>query len=84
MSLLKIATLGEPVLRERARELSVDELPGERWQRFIDDLIETMRDADGAGIAANQVFTPVRAALPVQAEDPAHGAGQPHAHAARR
>ena len=63
MSILKIATLGEPVLRQRARELSTDELASARWQGFIDDLIETMRDADGAGIAAPQVFTPVRVAV---------------------
>lgn len=63
MSILKIASLGEPVLRQPARALSLDELNSERWQRFIDDLIETMRDADGAGLAANQVFTPVRVAV---------------------
>lgn len=63
MAILKIATLGEPVLRQPARELTLDELKSARWQGFIDDLIETMRDADGAGLAANQVFTPVRVAV---------------------
>ncbi|MBI1946345.1 MAG: peptide deformylase [Deltaproteobacteria bacterium] len=63
MAILKIATLGEPVLRERARELSLEELASPRWQGFIDDLIQTMRDADGAGLAANQVFTPVQVAV---------------------
>src|SRR6185436_17836961 len=32
-------------------------------QRFIDDLVETMFDANGAGIAANQVFQPIRVAV---------------------
>src|SRR5688572_24597997 len=71
MSILKIATIGEPVLRQRARELSPDELKSERWQTFIDDLIETMHDADGAGLAAPQVFTPVRiAAIEVKGNNP--------------
>jgi peptide deformylase len=60
VTLLKIATVGEPVLRAPTRALSRDELLSPRWQTFIDDLIETMHDADGAGIAANQVFEPVR------------------------
>jgi peptide deformylase len=63
VTILKIATIGEPVLRERARELGLDELRSEKWQTFIDDLIETMRDADGAGLAAPQVFQPVRIAV---------------------
>ncbi len=60
MPLLKIATLGEPVLRERSRELTAEELASAQTQAFIDDLIATMRDADGAGIAAPQVFNPIR------------------------
>ena len=60
MTLLKIAQIGHPVLREEAREISEAELRSEPIQRFIDDLIETMRDANGAGLAANQVFRPIR------------------------
>src|SRR5262245_41916706 len=60
MAIRKIATLGHPVLREVARELSREELASEKGQRFIDDLIETMRDANGAGLAANQVYEPIR------------------------
>lgn len=63
MTLLKIATLGEPILRVPARDLTVEELKSERWQRFIDDLIDTMHDADGAGLAAPQVFAGVRVAV---------------------
>jgi peptide deformylase len=71
MTLLKIATIGEPVLRVPARDLSVDELKSARWQTFIDDLIETMRDADGAGLAAPQVFEGVRvAAIEVKGNNP--------------
>jgi peptide deformylase len=62
MAILKIATIGHPVLRRHARELARDELRSERVQRFIDDLIETMHDANGAGLAANQVYEPIRVA----------------------
>jgi peptide deformylase len=58
-----IATVGHPVLRERARELSADELASPAIQALIDDMIATMRDAKGAGLAANQVHEPVRIAV---------------------
>jgi peptide deformylase len=60
VTLLKIAHIGHPILRNRAREVERDELRGPETQQFIDDLIETMRDANGAGIAATQVYTPLR------------------------
>ena len=60
MTLLKIAHVGHPVLRERSREISREELASPAMQAFIDDLIETMRDANGAGLAAPQVHNPVR------------------------
>ena len=53
MTVLPIHTIGDPVLRERAREVAAGELPS--LQEFIDDLIETKRSAHGAGLAANQV-----------------------------
>lgn len=60
MSILKIATIGHPVLRETAAPVTREELASPALQTFIDDLIETMRDAAGAGLAANQVHRPVR------------------------
>ena len=60
MAIRKIATLGHPVLRQVARELSREELASPTVQAFVDDLVETMHDANGAGIAANQVFEPIR------------------------
>lgn len=50
---MRIRQVGDPVLRERAREVAVDELP--ELQGLIDDMIATMREAGGAGLAANQV-----------------------------
>lgn len=60
MAVLDIAQIGAPVLRERAREVTRDELSDPAFQRFIDDLVDTMHDARGAGLAANQVRRPVR------------------------
>jgi peptide deformylase len=60
MAIRKIATLGHPVLREVARKLTREELASPKVQTFIDDLIETMHDANGAGLAANQVYEPIR------------------------
>jgi len=58
MALLKIARMGNPILRARAGE--VDE-PTAPWvQRLVDDMIETMEDASGTGIAAPQVHMPHR------------------------
>jgi peptide deformylase len=62
MALRKIATIGHPVLREPARRLTREELLAPEMQRLIDDLIDTMHDANGAGIAANQIFEPVQIA----------------------
>ena len=55
MAILKVARLGHPVLREVARPVPVEEISTPDVQRLIDDMIETMREYDGAGLAANQV-----------------------------
>ena len=60
MCLRKIAAIGHPVLRQRAHELTQDELASAGTQQLVTDMIDTMRDANGAGIAANQVYEPVR------------------------
>jgi peptide deformylase len=57
MAILKVARLGHPVLRQQAKPLTIDEIRSPATQRFIDDMIETMREYDGAGLAANQVHT---------------------------
>lgn len=60
MALLEIAQIGHPVLRKTARRLTRDELADPTTRGFIDDLVETMRDANGAGLAANQVYEPIQ------------------------
>ena len=62
MTVLDIITVGHPILREQARELTREELASPETQAFIDDLIATMRHANGAGLAANQVGKPIRIA----------------------
>ncbi len=63
MTLRKIAQLGEPVLRRRAAEVPAELLASREMQTLVDDMIDTMRDANGAGIAAPQVFESVRVSV---------------------
>ncbi len=63
MSVREIVTIGDPVLRRRAREVSADELAAPEVQALIDDLIETRRAANGAGLAANQIGEELRIAV---------------------
>ena len=60
MALRKIATIGHPILRQASRILTKDDLASAPVQRLVDDLVDTMRDARGAGLAANQVHEAVR------------------------
>ena len=55
MSVREIVTVGDPVLRARAREVTAGELRSPAVQGLIDDLIDTMRAAGGAGLAAPQI-----------------------------
>jgi peptide deformylase len=56
----EIVTIGHPVLRERAREVTPEELASPAFQTLVDDLVETMRAANGAGLAAPQISEPLR------------------------
>ncbi len=70
MAIRKIAHMGHPVLRRRADEVPVAEIGSAHIQALIDDMIETMRDADGAGIAAPQVYVPARISVIEVADNP--------------
>jgi peptide deformylase len=63
MSVLEILEIGHPVLREPARELTAEELASAEVQTLIDDMIETKRAANGAGLAAPQVGRSLRIAI---------------------
>ena len=63
MAILKVARLGHPVLREQARPVPVDEIRSAPIQQLIDDMVETMREYDGAGLAATQVHQRLQIAV---------------------
>jgi peptide deformylase len=58
MAILKVARLGHPVLRNPTSPVSIAEIGSAEIQRLIDDMIETMREYNGVGLAANQVHVP--------------------------
>ncbi len=58
MAILKIARMGHPTLLRRADP--VPDLAAPEVKRLIQDMIETMEDAGGAGLAAPQVHVPLR------------------------
>ena len=60
MSVRDILQIGHPMLSERAQELEPGQIETDQAQGWIDDMIDTMRDANGAGIAANQIGIPFR------------------------
>jgi len=55
MAILKVARLGHPVLRKVAAPVDPSEIRSAETQRLIDDMVETMREYNGAGLAATQV-----------------------------
>jgi peptide deformylase len=78
MSILKVARMGHPVLRQRARAVEKHELKSPVMQQFIDDMIDTMHEYSGVGLAAPQVHESVR--LFVAHLDPdGRGEGEPMA-----
>ncbi|MEQ1569271.1 MAG: peptide deformylase [Myxococcota bacterium] len=60
MAILKVAQVGHPVLRMQSQELTAEQLASPKVQQFMDDLLDTMAEYDGAGLAAPQVHTPLR------------------------
>lgn len=60
MSILKVARMGHPVLRTRARPLDPTEVRTAPVQKLIDDMIETMQEYVGIGLAAPQVHESLR------------------------
>jgi peptide deformylase len=70
VTLRKIARLGEPILRKRARPISPEQIQSPELEALIDDMIETMRDADGAGLAAPQIHESVQLCVIEVGENP--------------
>jgi peptide deformylase len=60
MVIRAILTAEEPILRERARKVTQFDAS---LHRLLDDMLETMRDAPGIGLAANQIGVPLQVAV---------------------
>jgi len=60
MAILKVARMGHPVLREKCKPIDPAKITGPEVQRLIRDMVETMIEYNGVGLAAPQVYTPVR------------------------
>ena len=56
----QIVQIGNPALREIAKAVEESEITSNEIQSLVDDLIETMRNANGAGLAATQIAVPYR------------------------
>ena len=75
MSILKVSRMGHPVLRERAGEVTPEQVRDPRLQQLIDDMFETLDDYEGIGLAAPQVFQPARLVV-LGLEDPDPDTGE--------
>ena len=72
MSILKVARMGHPVLRAKARPLEKNEIRGPVVQQLIDDMMDTMAEYRGVGLAAPQVHEAVRLFVAVLDDDDEH------------
>jgi peptide deformylase len=70
MSILKVARMGHPVLRERARPIDKTEIKDPFFQKLIDDMIETMHEYHGVGLAGPQVHEGLRLFVAMLDDDP--------------
>jgi peptide deformylase len=70
MSILKVARMGHPVLRTPARPLDKATLRNPLLQKLIDDMIETMHEYHGVGLAAPQVHEDIRLFVGLLDEEP--------------
>jgi peptide deformylase len=63
MAILKVARLGHPILRQVAEPVSPEAIRSPEIQRLVDDMLETMAEYDGAGLAAPQVHVSRRVVI---------------------
>lgn len=71
MSILKVARMGNPVLRERTRALDKSDIRNPAVQKFMDDMIDTMYEYHGVGLAAPQVHENLAIFVAMLDEEPA-------------
>src|SRR5205809_4124029 len=60
MSILKVARLGHPVLRMKASAVEASDIKAGKFCALLDDMIETMHEYEGVGLAGPQVHLPLR------------------------
>lgn len=60
MSILKVARMGHPVLRQKTRPVDASEVKTPAFQKLIDDMFDTMEEYSGIGLAAPQVHEDLR------------------------
>lgn len=70
MSILKVARMGHPVLRERAQPLQKSDLRDPLVQKLIDDMIETMHEYHGVGLAGPQIHEGLRLFVALLDDEP--------------
>ena len=70
MSILKVARMGHPVLRDHARPVERQDLRNPVLQKLIDDMVETMSEYHGVGLAAPQVHEDLRLFVALLADEP--------------
>ena len=63
MTVHDVLTVGHPILRQPARDVAPEAIGEPEVQRLIGDLVDTMRHAQGAGLAAPQIGVPLRVAV---------------------
>ena len=70
MSILKVARMGHPVLRERARPLDRSAFRDPLFQKLVDDMIDTMHEYHGVGLAGPQIHEGLRLFVALLDEEP--------------
>src|SRR5688572_9447135 len=63
MSILKVAQMGHPVLRTPAEPVALETISSPEFQQLVDDMIETLQEYEGIGLAAPQVHVGQRLCL---------------------
>lgn len=63
MAILKVARMGHPILRRIAQNVDPADIQTAAFQQFIQDMVETMKEYDGIGLAAPQVHRSIRLAI---------------------
>jgi peptide deformylase len=69
MSIRKVARMGHPVLRVKARDLSPDEIRSVEFERLLEDMVDTMEEYGGIGLAAPQIHESLAVAIIEYSDD---------------